>query len=223
LSKSQGKLAEVFQASVECNNHLSAAKWFRYGDTFSKNFFDFHRIGKKKTLLKELEVDGRTISDQKDLSHYITKFYANLYTSEAHAPGTSEAQERCWESVPTRVTEAMNVDMTRPLSLVELTETITSLPKGKAPGHDGIPIKFFQEYLNEVTPTLLLTFKAMLAWGLILEYINKGMITLISKLRDHSKLGNWRPITLLGSIYKIFAKILARRIQEFFPFVIRPN
>jgi hypothetical protein len=63
----------------------------------------------------------------------------------------------------------------------------------------------------------------MLAQGLILEYINKGMITLIPKSRDHSKLGNWRPITLLGNIYKILAKTLARRIQEFLPLVIRPN
>jgi hypothetical protein len=91
LFKSQRKLAEVFQASIEHNNHLLAAKWFRYGDTCFKTFFDFHRIGKKKTLLKELEVDGGTISDQKDLSHYITRFYVNLYASKAHAPGTSEA------------------------------------------------------------------------------------------------------------------------------------
>jgi hypothetical protein len=112
LSESQGKLAEVFQASVERNTHLSVAKWFRYGDTCSKTFFDFHQIGKKKTFLKELEVDGRTISDQRDLSHYITKFYANFYASKAHTLGTFEAQEKCWESVPTRATKAMNVNMT---------------------------------------------------------------------------------------------------------------
>jgi hypothetical protein len=63
LSESQGKLTEVFQASIECNNHLSAAKWFKYRDTCSKTFFDFYRIEKKKTLLKELEVDGGTIFD----------------------------------------------------------------------------------------------------------------------------------------------------------------
>jgi hypothetical protein len=34
LSKSQGKMAKVFQTSVECNSHLLIAKWFRYGDTF---------------------------------------------------------------------------------------------------------------------------------------------------------------------------------------------
>jgi hypothetical protein len=117
----------------------------------------------------------------------------------------------------------MNANMTRPLSLAKIMEAITSFPKGKAPRHDGIPTECFQEYVKEVAPTLLLTFKAMLAQGLTLEYINKGMITLILKSGDHSKLGNWRPITLLGSIYKILAKTLAKRIQEFLPLVIRPN
>jgi hypothetical protein len=110
-----------------------------------------------------------------------------------------------------------------PTLILGRKEAITSLPKGKAQGHNGIPIEFFQEYVNEVAPTLLLAFKAMLAQGLTSEYINKGMITLILKLGDHSKLWNWLPITLLGSIYKILAKILARRIQEFLPLVIKPN
>jgi hypothetical protein len=91
LFESQGKLVEVFQASVERNSHLSTAKWFRYGDIYFKTFFDFHRFGKKKTLLKELEVDGGTIFYQGDLSHYITRFYANLYASKVHASGTSKA------------------------------------------------------------------------------------------------------------------------------------
>jgi hypothetical protein len=63
----------------------------------------------------------------------------------------------------------------------------------------------------------------MLAQGGTSGHISKGMITLIPKLGDHSKLENWRPITLLGSIYKILAKMLAKRIQVFLPLVFRPN
>jgi hypothetical protein len=66
-------------------------KWLRYRNTCSKAFFDFHRINKKRTLLKELEIDGRTISKHEDLSHYITHFYANLYESEPHSTNTIEA------------------------------------------------------------------------------------------------------------------------------------
>jgi len=94
--------------------------------------------------------------------------------------------------------EAMNADMTRPLSLTKIMEAITSLPKGKAPGHDGIPTEFFQEYVNEIAPTLLLAFKAMLAQGLTLEYINKGMITLIFEVRSPFKIGESAPNHTFG-------------------------
>ncbi|CAK9195560.1 unnamed protein product [Sphagnum jensenii] len=129
MFKSQGKLADLFQDFVARSNYLSSANWYRYEITCSKTFFDFHRIGKKKTLLKELEAEGGPISGQVDLSQYIIRFYANLYTFEMHAPGTSEAQERCWESVPIQVTEAMNVNMTKDLTLKEIVEVITSLPR----------------------------------------------------------------------------------------------
>jgi len=173
--------------------------------------------------MKELEIDERTIFKQEDLSHYISQFYANLYSSKPHFPGTAEAQRKSWESVPSQITKDMNAKMTQELTLEKVTEAITSLPKSKAPGHDGLSTKFFQGNVEETIPMLLLTFRAMLSQGLTLEFINKGMITLIPKFGDHSKLGNWRPITFLGSIYKILAKILARKIQVHLPFVIKPN
>jgi len=63
----------------------------------------------------------------------------------------------------------------------------------------------------------------MLRNGETFEMINKGLITLIPKSGDHAKFGNWCPITLLGSLYKILAKTLARRLQAFLLNVIRPG
>jgi hypothetical protein len=91
LSNLQGKLAEVFQDSIECNRHLSLANWLEYRDTYSKAFFDFHRIGKKKALLRELETESGTITSQNDLAQFITDYYTRLYSSDAFAPGTAEA------------------------------------------------------------------------------------------------------------------------------------
>jgi len=95
------------------------------------------------------------------------------------------------------------------------------MPKGKAPGCDGIPTEFFQEFVDEISPILLQAFSAMLRNGETSEMFNKGLITLIPKFGDHAKLENWRPITLLGSLYKILAKTLARRLQVFLPSIIR--
>ncbi len=223
LSDSQAKLAEIYQDQVTRNQHLSSMNWFRYGDTCSKTFFDCHRIGKKKTILRELETENGPVMGQFDLSHYVTDFYVRLYSSEVHVPDTQEVQERCWDSVPIRVASETNARLTKSLTLEEIIKAIHVLPKGKALGHDGIPMEFFQECTNEVAPMLLKAFTAMLDTGGDSTFINKGLITLIPKFGDHSKLGNWRPITLLGSVYKILAKSLARRIQAFLPNIIRPN
>jgi hypothetical protein len=183
LSRAQEKLAEVFQSSVERNHHLTSSSWLRYGDTYLKSFFDFHQIGKKKTFLRELETEEGIIGGQSDLELYITGFYAKLYTSDSSAPGAKEAQEECWKSVPTKVTPAANERLVKELSLKDISEAIRALPKGKAPGHDGIPIEFFQEFESEIAPTLLLAYSAMLRTGTTSAFINKGTITLIPQVR----------------------------------------
>jgi exonuclease III len=223
LSRAQGHLADTLQEKITRNHQLNSASWFRYGDTCSKLFFDFHRIGKKRTPLKELKTEEGDIKGQEDLAHYVRSFYTRLYTSEANAPGTSEAREDCWVSTPTRISDVANDELTKELTLKEIKEAITAMPKDKASGGDGIPTEFFQEFIEEISLTLLQAFSAMLRGGETSEWINKGLITLIPKSGDHAKIGNWRPITLLGSLYKILAKTLARRLQDLLPNVVRPN
>ncbi len=174
-------------------------------------------------MLRELETESGTISGQSDLSQYIRDFYTHLYSTDAHAPSTVEAQEQCWASIPIRVTNETNAHLTRNFTLKEIHDAICALPKSKAPGHDGVPMEFFQECANEVALMLLKAFTAMLNSDEASAYINKGLITLIPKSGDHSRLSNWRPITLLGSTYKVLAKMLAGIIQAFLPHIIRPN
>lgn len=42
--------------------------------------------------------------------------------------------------------------------------------------------------------------------------INTGIVKLIYKKGDRQSIANWRPITMLTTAYKIFAKALANRI-----------
>lgn len=98
---------------------------------------------------------GSLHSLQEDLAHYIRSFYAKLYTSDAHTPGTEEAREECWASTPSQVSSETNRDLIKDLTLKEVQDAILAMPKGKAPGWDGIPTEFYQEFVNEISPTLL--------------------------------------------------------------------
>jgi hypothetical protein len=62
LSVAQGHLADTLQEKVARNHQLSSASWFRYGDTCSQRFFDFHHIGRKRTPFKELKTEGGDIT-----------------------------------------------------------------------------------------------------------------------------------------------------------------
>jgi hypothetical protein len=174
-------------------------------------------------LFKELKTETEIIIGQTDLAHYVRNFYESFYASEAHASGTTEAREGCWSSTSTWVSTEMNDELSRDLTLREILDAIAAMPRDKAPGSDGIPMEFFQELADDIAPTLLKAFTAILKQGETSAAIIKGLITLIPKSGDHARLGNWRPIMLLGNLYKILAKILARRLQSFLPSIVRPN
>ncbi len=107
-----------------------------------------------------------------------------------------------------KVTQATNESLTRDLTLKDILDAIKALPKGKAPGHDAVPMEFFQEYTDEIASTLLKAFTTMLRDGATSTYINKGLITLIPKTRDGARFNNWRPIAFLGASIKYWRRHL---------------
>ncbi len=131
-----------------------------------------------------------SIMAQKDLSQFITGFYANLYSSNAHLPGMVEAQAECWASIPTKVSKDTNESLTKDLLIKDILYAIKALPKGKAPGHDEILMEFYHEFVDDVAPILLSAFTTMLSVRSTSAFINKGLITLIPKVGDRARLGN---------------------------------
>ena len=80
------------------------------------------------------------------------------------------------------------------------------MAKGKAPGHDGIPVEFFQYMWPTLGKDFYLMVKRSIEGRHLHEGITKGLICLIPKEGDLKDLNYWRPITLLTVIYKIIAK-----------------
>jgi hypothetical protein len=96
----------------------------------------------------------------------------------------------------------MNGSICKDIFLEEVQKTIKSLPKGKAPSLDGIPIEFFTiTFLN----TSIKVYKTIKETGNVPDELNPSMVILIFKSRNHSKIGNWCPI----------AKVLSIKLQTF--------
>jgi hypothetical protein len=53
------------------------------------------------------------------------------------------------------VTEAMNQELIKEITIEELKEVVTTLPRNKAPRHNQFPTKFFQNTFEETRRYLL--------------------------------------------------------------------
>ena len=54
------------------------------------------------------------------------------------------------------------------------------------------------------------------------KYLNRTHITLIPKVQGPETLGNYRPISLCNSVYKIVTKIIVARLRPFLDKLISP-
>ena len=84
---------------------------------------------------------GRSFIKSEDLDIIYQDFYKDLYK---HKDIEEEAFLSVMEGVLATFTTAMNESLAKEVSEKELRGAVNSMAKGKAPGHDGIPVEFYQ-------------------------------------------------------------------------------
>ena len=99
------------------------------------------------------------------------------------------------------------------MSLGELTRSLSTLPRGKSPGSDGLPYEFLQRIWPELGPLLLAVYLEAYqepADCSLSPTQAHGTVTLLYKGREsRSDPASYRPITLLNTDTKLLAKALA--------------
>ena len=121
------------------------------------------------------------------------------------------------------MTPEQNESLTREVSLDEIWEAVKSLPKNKAPGCDGVRAKFFQALLDDIQDDLLAFIREVMDSFILILDLNTSKISLLPKAGDVTFLTNQRPISLIGTAYKIIAKLYATRMLPHLPYWIRPS
>jgi hypothetical protein len=109
----------------------------------------------------------------------------------------------------------------RPLTLGELQEAVEGAAPHKSPGLDGLTYELYKATFPEVGPPLLDAFNSMLAEGLLPASLRQGAVRLLPKVAGVPMASQLRPITLLGTDYKLLTKILVARLIPVLPSVLR--
>jgi hypothetical protein len=83
----------------------------------------------------------------------------------------------------------------------------------KASGPDGFSMAFFQACWDVLRMDIMKVFSEFHVGGLFEESLNASFTALIPKIPSALDLKDFRPINLVGGIYKIIATVLANKLK----------
>ena len=114
----------------------------------------------------------------------------------------------------------MNASLTDNFQAWEVEVALKQMAPLKAPGLDGMPPLFFQNYWDLVKGDITTTILNYLNSGSLPSTLNHTFVTLIPKVKNPEKVTEFRPISLCNVLYKIFSKVLANRLKRILPLLI---
>ena len=95
-----------------------------------------------------------------------------------------------------------------------MTETIKRCKKRKAPGPDEVPMEFFKYLNDEAIEHVRELINNWWCNGIFPEEKLVANIACIYKKGSPLKRSNYRPISLLNAIYKIYAALIQKRLAD---------
>ena len=152
------------------------------------------------------------------------EFYAKLYRAEdtlsdadlqTHVDTLLEGFHR---TIPPESRALLDA----PITQQEIADTISKLPKGKAPGPDGFPHEFYYKYRTQTIPLFTGMTTHISRTGNYPDMLKRANITRIHKKNSKADLSNYRPISLLSCAAKIITGTLTKRLYAIADEVILP-
>ena len=138
----------------------------------------------------------------------IVRFFERLYSHEAFPfRGFRGVQ---WEDISSFLSSWIE----RPFSVDEVKDAVFECDGSKAPGPDGYSMAVFQSHWDIVKHDIMKVFEEFHQSGIINGITNETHICLIPKKLNSCRIKDYRPISLVTSLYKIIAKVLAKRLQS---------
>lgn len=190
----------------------SKAKYALEGEKCTSYFLGLEKRRQSKTYIYEINSKkGEIITDYVEILERVQEFYGELY----RRGGVDEASmDEVLECVERELGEEDRMWCDKEIEEEEVVSAIEGLRSGKSPGGDGIGIEWYKAYKKEVAPILVEVYRVMERTGEVQNKMVEGVITLVFKKGNKLDLGNYRPISLLNSDYKILTKVLANRMKR---------
>ncbi|GJS23933.1 RNA-directed DNA polymerase, eukaryota [Tanacetum coccineum] len=198
----------------EVNSRLSLdlaqkakVRWSIEGDENSKYFHGILNKKRSQLAIRGVLVDGDWIDDPANVKNEFFKHFSNRFSKPPSANIRLDSQ--MFRTLSSEQVE----DMERNVSYDEVKRAIWDCGTNKSPGPDGFTFDFIRRYWYVIDKDVVKAVEEFFYSSSFPPGCNASFITLIPKKQDAKLVKDFRPISLIGCIYKIVSKILANRLS----------
>ncbi|KAK7334866.1 hypothetical protein VNO80_26632 [Phaseolus coccineus] len=212
--RSNGGLGPIHYGTNSESRQKARANWFKSGDTNSKFFHSVIRWRRLKNEVKGVEVDNQWCEEPEVVRREAKKLFERRFTA-THDFGVSLGCVE-FKSLPMEVSLRLVASFTEE----EVKEAVWQCEGSKSPGPDGYNFNFIKKCWETFKSDILEAVHLFQETGRFPKGCNASFIALVPKTRDPTSLDQFRPISLVGALYKIVTKVLSRRIKDVLPMVV---
>lgn len=171
-------------------------------------FFSYTKsLQKSNHLPAIMRFKTRTAENMKATTNLFAEYFSSVYTTN---------------NTTNDVVCNNNCDNYFDFSELDIINIINKMDKNKSSSPDGIPIIFYKNTIQSIIKPLVLIFKSSISQMKYPETFKISHITPIHKAGNIDNVENYRPISIISTISKIFDKLLFRHLLSRVSHLISP-
>jgi len=190
------------------------ANWFKNGDSCTRFFHSSLRWRRLRNEVKGVQVGDHWCEEPSTIRSEANKLF------EARFKATKDLGVRLDEVEFKSLSLTDNEGLLASFSEKEIRDAVWQCEGTKSPGPDGYYFNFIKKNWELLKEDFVAALSLFHETGCIPKGCNASFIALVPKVRDPSKLEQYRPISLVGAMYKIISKVLTSRMKKVLPSLI---
>jgi len=201
-----GNLLRLLRAKDSLMVQRSRSRWLKEGDANTKFFHNCVKGRVSRNHVSVLLVDGGWVQSPSEIRREVVNYFTNHVSSK-------RCERLKLDGVHfVSVSDMENAGLIVPFLGDEIDRVIKESDGTKSPGLDGFNFAFFKEFWYLLKDEVRILFDQFHANEVLPKGLLSYFVALIPKVASPMDLKDFRPISLLGSLYKIVLKVLAKRL-----------
>ncbi|GJY96657.1 RNA-directed DNA polymerase, eukaryota [Tanacetum coccineum] len=182
-------------------------RWAIEGDENSKYFHGIVNKKRSQMAIRGVLVEGDWVVEPAMVKKEFFNHFSNRFAAPVSPNITFQLQ------FPKCLSLDQIEDLERTATYDEIKKAVWDCGTNKSPGPDGFSFEFFRRYWDIINQDVVDVVHLFFSTGSFPPGCNSSFIALIPKTQEAKMVKDFRPISLIGSMYKIIAKILANRLS----------